>query len=209
MTSLADRNNEKKPKMLDEKSKEEIVEKMFEDNSRRKKSDRIFYGVLVALVLITVLLRIFVVSNYTVSGTSMEPTVKEGSWVWVNKIARPKRGDIVVAFDPYSDKVLVKRVVALPGDKISLEWRVRDHESGYAVVIETPEGEKLYENYPGVDLPLIDPGRTGILSEHPYLVTGGYFLMGDNRNNSNDSRNPYIEVFESEHFVGVLIGYGN
>lgn len=156
---------------------------------------------LAVLVILAVLLKVFVIANYTVSGTSMEPTLSEGDWVWVNKVAEPKRGDIVVAYEPSSGKALVKRVVAIEGDTVSLEWK----DTGYVVVVQTKEGEKLYENYEGVELPEIFSYRVGILEE-PFLVSGGYFLMGDNRNDSNDSRNPDIGVFEYEDFIGVVIG---
>ena len=101
----------------------------------------VFSAVLAVLVILAVLLKVFVIANYTVSGTSMEPTLSEGDWVWVNKVAEPKRGDIVVAYEPSSGKALVKRVVAIEGDTVSLEWK----DTGYVVVVQTKEGEKLYD----------------------------------------------------------------
>jgi len=178
-----------------------LRQNIMDDRASKMKSDLVFYMVLIALVVIAIVFRCFFVSSYTVSGTSMYPTLNDGDWVWVNKLVKPQRGDIVVAYDEYDDKALVKRVIAIEGDLISLVWS----DEGYVVVIETVDGQIIYEEYDGVTLPAIRPDRTGVLSSTPYLVTEGYFLMGDNRNDSNDSRNPEIQCFEKEKIIGVVM----
>jgi len=179
-----------------------LRQNIIDDRASKLKGDLVFYLVLIALVLIAIVFRCFFISSYTVSGTSMYPTLNDGDWVWVNKLAKPARGDIVVAYDEYDDKALVKRVVAIEGDKISLVWS----SEGYVLVIETADGQIIYEEYDGVTLPAIRPDRTGVLSTTPYLVTEGYFLMGDNRNDSNDSRNPEIQTFSDEKIIGLVMG---
>lgn len=186
----------------DENEKRLLKENMLEEKATKIKSDLAFYMILIAIVFVAIILRCFFISSYTVSGTSMSPTLEDGSLVWVNKLAKPNRGDIVVAYDEFDDKALVKRVVAVQGDKITLAWS----EEGYVLVIETADGEIITENYEGVDLPAIRPDRIGVLGDVPYLVTDGYFLMGDNRNDSNDSRNPQIQVFSYDTIIGVVIG---
>lgn len=136
----------------------------------------------ISIILVIVWLIItFVAQNTKVSGHSMESTLSDGDYLVINKLiyrfAKPARGDIIV-FPHNGDKseIFIKRVIGLPGDTIELKH-------GYVYV----NGVELQENY-------IDEKNETIGNiEYPFTVSEGqYYVMGDNRNNSFDSR--YVEV---------------
>jgi signal peptidase I len=130
-----------------------------------------FAGVIVLLLLV----RSFVIEPVRVRSDSMAPTIGPGSVLLIDKltfVARdPQRGDIVVAADPRSGDSIVKRVVAVGGDSVGIE-------DGLLVV----NGATIVEKY--IDNDNMDGFYFG-----PDLVPAGHvFLLGDNRDTSEDSR---------------------
>jgi signal peptidase I len=131
-------------------------------------------------LVIVVIIHFFVFNLSTVKGQSMEPTLLDGEWLFINKIGYimggPDRGDIVILKDPSQQlgfrEFLVKRIVGLPGDTIEVS------------------NEKLYINGKESNEPYTDVGiQDG--NYGPELVPAGhYFVMGDNRHllASTDSR---------------------
>lgn len=117
----------------------------------------------------------FVAQSFIVDGHSMEPTLHNRERLIAEKIyyyfAGPRRGDIVVIKDPVEhNRYWVKRIIGLPGDEIEIK-------NGVIYL----NGSKLAENY------VAEPIK--IPKEATYNVPSGHvFVMGDNRNNSNDSR---------------------
>jgi signal peptidase I len=147
---------------------------------------------LIVAVIIVLLLRAFVFQLSTVKSYSMEPTLLEHEWLFINKIALEfgslSRGDVVILKDPDTGpdrkEFLVKRIIGLPGD--TLEVR-----AGQLYI----NGELKVEPYTDVKIEDGDFGPTTVSSKH-------YFVMGDNRhqNASKDSRT-FKEVPE-EMFKG-------
>ena len=136
-------------------------------------------AVLVVAVIAAVLLRTFVVQPYFIPSGSMEPTLKVGDKVLVNKLSYHlhgvHRGDVVVFKRPPNDyapdiKDLIKRVIGLPEETISAQ-------GGHVYI----NGRELAEPW----LPK-NVVTTNFAPVH--VPAGNYFVMGDNRSNSADSR---------------------
>lgn len=126
----------------------------------------------------------FIIVNAKIPSASMEPTIMTGDRLIGNRLAYinsdPQRGDIVIFLYPDNEKeYFIKRVIGLPGDTIKIK-------AGKVFINDS--AEPLDESAYIVATPLGDFG--------PYKVPeGAYFMMGDNRNNSMDSRywnHPYV-----------------
>lgn len=146
---------------------------------------------IILIGIIASLLHTFLITIFIVDGLSMEPTFKDKEFVLLNKRFysdhNPKRGEVVVVKypgDPEKRKY-VKRVVGLPGDELLIS-------SGKVFINDEPLEEK-YISY-GVES---EPDGAWKLKENEY------FLMGDNRPFSNDSR--YFGPVEKRFFVGKAI----
>lgn len=172
---------------------------------------RSFFPVLLAVLV----LRSFVAEPFRIPSGSMMPTLLVGDFILVNKFAyglrlpvlntkflgtgTPDRGDVVVfRFPAHPDTDYIKRVVGLPGDRVSY-YNKTVYVNGEPMVQELlgpyegaggGEGRllKLRERLGAVEHDiLIMPGRPNVEGE--YVVPAGhYFVLGDNRDNSNDSR---------------------
>ncbi|GAB6139383.1 signal peptidase I [Methylosoma difficile] len=181
------------------------------------------------VVLIVLLLRSFLAEPFRIPSGSMMPTLLVGDFILVNKFTygirlpvinkkiialnEPKRGDIVVFRFPNDPTVdYIKRVIGLPGDKVSYENKqlfIND-EPVKQVSLGAFQGVGQGEDMTGAERLLED--LTGV--EHNILVRhdapsgtfeyvipqGRYFVMGDNRDNSNDSR--YWGTVPEENLVG-------
>ena len=127
-----------------------------------------------ALTLIIFLVIHFTVQNYMVEGTSMQPSLYNNQFVLVNKLAylfhAPERGDVIVFHWPQdTTKDLIKRVIGLPGDTIVI---TRDTVQVNGVVLKEPYIKEA-DNPQGARL---------------VVPTNDYFVLGDNRPVSDDSR---------------------
>lgn len=147
---------------------------------------------IVVIVAIVAGIRTFLVSPFQVEGSSMTNTLEDNEYIIINKLAyyigQPQRGEIVVFRPPNeTNKYYVKRVIGMPGDSIS----IRD---GYVYL--TPAGSdeetRLDEGYldeRNAGKTYRHPPGSGDTSEIDFTVPEGrYFLMGDNRQGSLDSR---------------------
>src|SRR5271156_4792408 len=149
-------------------------------------------GVVVVAILVAVLLRTFVVATYSIPSGSMEPTLQVGDRIVVDKLSYHlhgvDRGNIVVFTTPPDEDCagppvadLVKRVIGLPGETISLQ-----DGSVYINGRLLPEpflpADLRTDTYPG-------PSKHDYALHHAYRIpTGDVFVMGDNRPESCDSR---------------------
>ncbi len=146
---------------------------------------------LVVVVGVTFFIITFVGQRTYVSGSSMENTLSDGDNLIVDKISYrftdPKRFDIIVFPFRYKEKVYyIKRIIGMPGETVRIE-------DGRIYI----DGEVLQESY----------GREVIknagLAEEPIeLGEDEYFVLGDNRNDSTDSRDPSVGVLRRDELIG-------
>jgi len=156
-------------------------------------STAIYLGVVFVL---TFLFITFVAQRTCVVGRSMESTLHDGDSLIIEKVSyrfsAPKRFDIIV-FPPEhraEKEYYVKRIIGLPGETVRID------DSGNIFI----NGQKLEENY-GNDR-IEDPGRA---SNDVVLGDDEYFVMGDNRNHSMDSRDESVGNVRKEQFLGRVI----
>ncbi len=159
---------------------------------------------IVIIVAIVAIIRTFVVSPFQIEGNSMIETLEHKEYIVINKFRYlftvPERGDIVV-FRPPTDpgKYYVKRVIGLPGDTIV----IRD---GFTFLRDENKGDiKLEESYLGslsLGKTYRYPVNSGDTSEETFTVPEKqYFLLGDNRQGSLDSRSFGHLAADEESFV--------
>lgn len=144
-------------------------------------------SVLVVVAAIAVLIATLFLPILQISGDSMAPTLEHDEIVVLFKTDKLDRGDLIGFY--YQGKILLKRVIALPDDNIVID------DDGYVYV----NGELLSEPY------VSDRSLGDCDLDFPYTVPGdGYFVMGDKRSNSVDSRNSVIGVITRENLIGKV-----
>ena len=150
-------------------------------------------SIYILFVLCTVYLLIHFVGQRTqVSGSSMEPKLSSEDNLIVDKISYrfhdPERYDIIVfPFRKEEDTFFIKRIIGLPGETVKID------DEGNILI----DGEVLAEGY-GKEV-IRNPGRA---YEEIQLADNEYFVMGDNRNNSTDSRDPSVGNITREEIIG-------
>lgn len=147
--------------------------------------------VLISLAII-IPVRYYLIQPFYVKGASMEPNFYDKEYLIIDEISyrfhKVERGDIVVFRYPRNpEEYFIKRIIGLPGEKARLK-------DGFVYIYneEHPDGFKLEEKYLAVDL------RTYGFNEEMITLAGDqYFVLGDNRNSSKDSRSfgPVDEKF--------------
>ena len=144
-------------------------------------------SVLVVVAAIAVLVTTLFLPILQISGDSMSPTLEHDEIVILFKSKDFDRGDLIGFY--YQGKILLKRVIALPEDDI-----VIDAEGNVYI-----NAELLEEPY------ITDKGLGDCDLEFPYTVPGtGYFVMGDRRSNSVDSRNSVVGAITREDIIGKV-----
>lgn len=146
---------------------------------------------LITAFLIAIVLRTFVFQIAIVDQISMHPTLEPKNVLIVSRlsyrIGTPHRGDIVVLKDEKEDKLLVKRVIGLPGE-----------------IIDIKEGKVIINGAPlEKDWNTSDNDSMGFLGET--IPVGSYFVMGDNRMRSRDSRSDSLGAVPAGNIVGKVI----
>ncbi len=142
---------------------------------------------LIIVAAISVLVATLVLPVLQISGTSMDPTLKNGEIVVLVKTKKLDRGDVCGFY--YSNKILIKRVIGLPGDVV-----VIDNDGNVYV-----NGEMLIEPY--VTEKLL--GDCDL--EFPYTVPEmTYFVLGDQRSSSVDSRSSVVGCINQEDIIGKV-----
>ena len=132
----------------------------------------------IIIIIVVVSIRMFIITPVRVNGDSMNPTLKSNQIMLLNKVTKPKRFNIVV-IDLPSER-LIKRVIGLPGETIEVVDNV--------ILINGEEIADLYGDGMTYDFGSIT------------LESDEYFVMGDNRENSKDSR--FYGPFKKKNIEG-------
>ena len=165
------------------------------------------------VLFVVLVLRSFLVEPFQIPSASMVPTLQIGDFILVNKFTygirlpvvrtkvvemnKPARGDVMVFFPPHKPIYFIKRVVGLPGDEIRYVNNVlfingerQPQELLASLPPAAPRFQLVDETLDGVKHGMrkhVVPGRLS-RSGHWVVPEGHYFMMGDNRDNSSDSR---------------------
>ena len=144
-------------------------------------------SVLVVVAAVAVLIATLFLPILQISGDSMSPTLEHDEIVILVKTKEFNRGDLIGFY--YQGKILLKRVIALQDEEVAI-----DAEGNVYV-----NGEVLEEPY------VTDKGLGDCDLEFPYKVPGtGYFVLGDQRSNSVDSRNSVVGCIPQEDIIGKV-----
>ncbi len=152
-------------------------------------STGLYFLVVLGLTLFVIA---FVGQRTEVSGSSMEPTLQNGDNLIVDKLSyrfrEPERFEIIVfPFQHEDNTYYIKRIIGLPGE------RVRIDENGNIYI-----NEELLEEHYGREV-ILNPGTA---FEGITLKEDEYFVLGDNRNNSSDSRSPQVGNIHKNRIIG-------
>ena len=171
-----------------------------------------FTGSLAPVLGLVLVLRSFMIEPFQIPSQSMVPTLKVGDFILVSKwtygirlpvlrtkiidVGSPERGDVMVFFPPHEERYFIKRVVGLPGDKIHVLNGVvfvngdKMEQTPSAEEPNSPRSVVMTEKLGGVEHMMQKRTSPTRLSQNFSAVVpeGHYFMMGDNRDNSSDSR---------------------
>lgn len=182
---------DKKNRPLPERPSIELLEQELRQEKYKRRYRSVLKSTIYALITVAavaVLVATLWLPVMQTYGNSMAPTLHNGEIIFSVKTAHPEQGDVIAFY--YNNKVLVKRVVAGPGDWVDIK------EDGTVFVNQ----QQLVEPY----LSELSYGDADI--EFPYQVPEGkYFVLGDHRSTSADSRHTAVGCVASEQIVGKII----
>jgi len=150
---------------------------------------------LVFAITVAILLLVFIFKNVGIEGSSMENTLHNGDRVLIsNLFYKPEQFDVVVINKPnFEHKPFIKRIIAVEGQTIDI-----DFESGIVLI----DGEYIDEPYIRENI------RNHVYHEISFPVevpSGCIFVMGDNRNNSTDSRSELLGMVDKRYIMGKVL----
>lgn len=191
--------------MMQVENEQVVVEETPENNAEEQKNEKkptnwkkeLVSWILTLAVAVAVALpvRTFIFEPIRVDGASMCDTLQDGEVMIVTKpeylVGDPERGDVIICKYPGRKENFVKRVMGVPGDVISIISNV------------------VYRNGEALDEPYLTPSRNNDgFSMAPFtLEDGEYFVMGDNRDNSHDSRNYYNYYTPAAITRDMIVGH--
>lgn len=168
-------------------------QKRYQENTQLLKISK-FIADLLIVILFAYALTLFTCDRTTIVGNSMQPAIENGDTVLINRLAysfgKPKRYS-VIAFQPAgikSSKVYVKRVIGLPGETVQIQ-------DGKVYI----NGSELTD-----DVSQDNILTSGLASNEITLGENEYFVLGDSRNNSEDSRFANIGLVKEDDIIGSV-----
>ena len=169
----------------------ELLQKELKRELYKRRFRRILrssFHALIVVAAVAALIATLLLPVLQIAGTSMEPNLKDGDIVILAKTSRLQTGDLCAFY--YSNKILIKRVIGVPGDYI---WIDRDGT--------------VYLNNEPLDEPYITEKALGECDmEFPYQVPeNSYFMMGDQRSTSIDSRSSVIGCIPEDQLIGKIL----
>lgn len=180
--------------MMEESYKEERQTPDTEKGKKALKEVANFVLYIVIVLILTYLVIHYIGQRTEVSGESMENTLDDGDNLIVDKITYrfhdPERFDIIVfPFRLQENTYYIKRIIGMPGETVRID------ENGIIYI----NGEELIESY---GREVIRPEKLGVAANEIVLGDDEYFVMGDNRNHSSDSRDPSVGNIKREDIIG-------
>lgn len=173
------KNNKKKKSIEEEEKKPTLLGEIIS-----------WVGIFVGAYIVAWLITSFIIVNARIPSGSMVSTINQGDQVIGSRLSYlfsdPKRGDIVIFDSPVEDKIYIKRLIGLPGDEV----KIVDNQ--------------LFINGELQEEPYVRNGWENSIGEYVYKVPEGcYFMMGDNRDGSSDSR--YWGYVEKDAIIAKAI----
>ena len=190
--------------MEKEEQKQEVFEEREKETTGRKKKEKKSMPIALQLVLLVVMVVVLrnVMGTVLVKGSSMEPNFNHGDLVFINKLSTsvgsPDYGDVVICKleEGSGYENIIKRVIGLPGDEIDIVEN-EDDDDVYDLYVN---GEYIEEDFLG------EPMMTDGNIEYPFEVPeNSYFVMGDNRNESLDSRKESVGAIHKDDLMGKVV----
>lgn len=179
-----DEQRKKLPELND--LKKELQRELY--NRRFRKILKSTVDALIVVAAAAAIIATLVLPVLQIAGTSMEPTLDDGNIVLLAKTGKLKTGDLCAFY--YSNKILIKRVIATPGDYLWIE----------------PDGT-VFVNGVELEEPYLQEKSLGECDiEFPYQVPeNSFFMMGDQRETSIDSRSSIIGCISQDQMIGKII----
>lgn len=157
------------------------------DDSREKIAFPYVETIFNWIIAIIAISFVFFITPIHVSGESMEPSFHNNQWLLQNKIVKDYSvGDVVVFYAPKEDKYLIKRIVAVGGDKVEVK--------NSQLYVNDEKVDEQYNTIP-FDYDFIAPR----------VPEGEYFVLGDNRPSSLDSRFESVGTIDPKYITGKII----
>lgn len=168
----------------------------------QKKNNNFIIPLIQFIIVLTfgLLIRTYIFSPITVSGTSMAPTYSDSDKIWTNKLSTPKRFDCITFYSPRDNKHIIKRIIGLPGDTVEMI------------------DDQLFINQKPIDEPYLNEFKHALTDDLPLTndfsletISGGlvnnvpknqYFVLGDNRRIADDSR--YFGFVDHQEITGIV-----
>lgn len=169
----------------------EMLQKELRRELYKRRFRRILRSTIDALIVVAAIASIIATLVFPVlqiAGTSMEPSLNDGDIVLLAKTTKLETGDLCAFY--YSNKILIKRVIATPGDYLWIE----------------PDGT-VFVNGIELDEPYVQEKSLGECDvEFPYQIPeNAFFMMGDHRETSIDSRSSVIGCISTDHMIGKIV----